>query len=105
MKGPSGARGFSSAAVVGFGFAVLDEYGSYKKPDGYEEEPSWKYGVSTGVARPILGNRKTGFAAAYVHHPAQKAHPYVSGAEQLIGGLANKAYNEAMVATILKAFH
>ena len=82
-----------TARIVGWGFAVLDEYGSFKKPHGYAIEPS--YGVGRGQygkSRQILGNKSRGFAAAYVdRHPPIKAHPFEHVAEPLIGALMEKA--------------
>lgn len=106
FKKPRGGAGQASAVVVGSGFAVLDEYGSYKKPNGYDIEP--QYGIGRGIYgtnRAILGNKRKGFAAAYVHHPAIKAHPYVSKAEVVIGQAADKAFDTAVLGALLKAFH
>lgn len=86
FKPPRAAKGFAFAKVVGFGFASLDEHGSYKKPHGYDIEPSYGIGRGQyGKSRQILGSKKRNFAAAYVHHPPIKAHPYVDGASILIG--------------------
>lgn len=104
---PRSGQGQASAAIVGSGFAVLDEFGSYKKPRGYEIEP--QYGIGRGIYgknRAILGNKRTGFAAAYVtKHPPIKAHPYVAKAEVVIAQAADKAFDAAMVGVLLKAFH
>lgn len=124
VKGPSQGKGYSSAAVVGWGFAVLDEAGSYNKPHGYTEAPK-KAGKrqinprnkraaanyeararaaarAFGYSKAILGNKATGFAAAYVNHPPQKAHPFVAQSEPVIGVIVEKALDVETIAALAK---
>lgn len=104
LKLPAPAKGFAAGAVVGFGFAVLDEHGSYKKPKGYDIEP--QYGIGRGIYgknRAILGNKGKGFAAAYVHHPPIKAHPYSAVASVVIGREFERVADLEQVKVLLKA--
>lgn len=92
-----------TARIVGWGFAVLDEHGSFKKPHGYTIEPSYGIGRGQyGKNRQILGNKKTGFAAAYVHHPAIKAHPFEDAAEPAIYALMDAAMDLQTIKALAK---
>lgn len=114
--------GYADATIRGRGFAVLDEFGSYKSPKGYAIAPK-KFGKrqtnskrasfetrarsaarSLGYSRVMLGNPATGFAAAYVtNHPPIKAHPYVGAAERIIGDIVERAATAEQLTAIAKA--
>lgn len=105
LRRPTKRNGYASVSLVGRGFAILDEYGSYKKPQGYEIDPGGYVGLgSNGKANKLVLAGKpsgnwSGFAA-YVHHPAQKAHPYLAEATVAIGKLADSAYDRAQSAAL-----
>lgn len=102
---PTAKNGYASARIVGRGFAILDEYGSYKQPAGYDIDPSFTFNASTGVAKQgrVLADGK-GFFAAYVHHPPIKAHPYVTKATIVIEKAVDATFEKATSAIILAAF-
>lgn len=129
------SEGTWQARVVGFGFAVLDEFGSYKKPRGYTEAPrkggygqtglgrslkenakgrrvsaatQERRGVAAaryfGYSKVMLGDKATGFAAAYVHHPPIKAHPFQAGVVAAAGPVLEVEMSKQVVKDIAKAF-
>lgn len=105
LRLPKKANGYASQAIVGKGFAVLDEYGSYKKPGGWDIDPGFAFNAAKGTAKQgrVLADGK-GFFAAYVHHPPLKAHPFVGKAEAALQVIANHAYDTAQTVALKKAF-
>ena len=105
FKPPRPTKGFAMGKIVGFGFATLDEHGSYKKPHGYDIEP--QYGIGRGIYgknRAILGSKARNFAAAYVHHPPIKAHPYADAAQIVIGKEFEKVADLEQVKLLVSVF-
>ncbi len=123
LKKPKKSGASANAAIVGAGFAVLDEFGSYKHPHGFPINPK-KSGKrqqrakrasfdtraraaarALGYQKSVLSSGPGGFVAAYVtNHPPIKAHPYVAKAEVGIGKLMEEGYDKATLAIIAKAF-
>lgn len=96
LRKPTKRNGYASVKLVGRGFAVLDEYGSYKSPAGYYQEAAGGY----VLAGPPTANW-SGFASS-VFHPPQEANPYLAEATAQIGVLAEAAYDRAVGAAIKK---
>lgn len=126
VKPPRGEGADASIAVVGFGFAVLTEFGSYKHPQGWAIAPRGSTpgkarsrgkslrGIDRkalaaarrfGYARSILGDPSTGFAAAYVtHHPPIGAKPYQQAAAASTAPAAGAAYDKAVLSSMVSIF-
>lgn len=126
IKMKVGSRGGQPSAVVfGYGFAVLTEYGSYKKPSGWAIYPR-KAGKAQarsragntrgldrkalaaarrlGYAKVILGDGSD-FAAAYVtNHPPIKAKPYQQAAAAGTAPKAAAVYDRAVIASLASIF-
>lgn len=130
VKRARNSPGGGYAVAVGWGFAVLGEYGSYHKPGGWLEAPKGqtktgniraarsKAGSSLrgierkalaqsrrlGYSKIMLGDKATGFAAAYVNHTPFKATPYKEAAAAAVSAPVAAIYDRVLVGSLASIF-
>ncbi len=133
IKSPRGRGVDASITIIGYGFAVLTEYGSYKHPDGWAIYPRGltKSGsISAAKARSrgkslrgvdrkaLAASRRLGyskimlgggpgsdFAAAYVtDHPPIHAKPYQHAAAAASSPAAGRAYDKIVLGSLASIF-